>query len=822
MRYFWVILAILILCVPAIGDEPKPSPQAASDAASDITIYLVGHAHIDMNWKWLWPETIDVCRNTFSTVSKLMDEFPNFIFSQSQPAAYLAMQQNAPAVFSTIKDRIKQGRWDTIGTTWVEGDTNMASGESIVRSILYGKRYMRKQFGVDSDVCWMPDTFGHAWTLPQILAKSGIKYYYFTRCNPGHPLFWWYAPDGSRVLAYSFGKYDSRIERDGMRKDAEAFTSAAGVNDYMRVYGVGDHGGGPTREMLQNAKELQKDPDYPKLKFSKVSDYFKTVLNSRKDFPAWKSELYGIFRGCYTSHADIKRWNRESENILPCAEKFSAIAAARWHEPYDASGFEQAWRNTCFNQFHDLLCGTAIHGSYDYSKELYEDAIYRAKGALNEVVDVIIRHIKTTGPGVPIVVFNPLSWPRTDTVNVASPFPAETAYVMIKDEAGKTWPGRNMGDRLNFTAHSVPAMGYEVFWARKADEPVPSGIKASDTTIENQFFRVRVNPDQGVIESIYDKNNKREIVPAGSAAGLLRILLEKPDEMSAWSIGSIVGHENLRGDTEVVLMDSGPADASLTFDHEYGDSQFTQTVTLHDSVPRIDLRISADWQEVGSKDKPVPMLEAAFPTNLANPKATFEIPFGSIERPTKGAEVPAQKWIDISDASYGVSLLNDCKYGFDVNGSVMRATLLRASYRPDPVPDKGLHEMLLSIYPHKGDWRAAGTARRGYEINEPLIGVIATAHKGSLPASQSFVSVDAPNVIVTALKKAEDDGSLILRFYEAHGTPCKAAVKVSLPVHSFVETDLLERPTGKKAPITNGRFTVKVAKHEIKTIKLLR
>ena len=491
------------------------------------------------------------------------------------------------------------------------------------------------------------------------------------------------------------------------------------------------------------------------------------------------------------SYADINRCSRESENIVTCAETFSSIAFARWKTSYCKSDFKRPWL-----------------GAGNCSRELCEDAVIRAKGALNKATDAIIRRIKTKGPGVPIVVFNPLSWPRTDTVSVASPFPGETCCVALKDSLGKTWPGRGMGDRLYFTARGVPAMGYKVFWASRVDEPIASGIKANETTIENQFFRVRVNPDHGMIESIYDKTNKREIVLAGSAAGLLQIVPEDPS--------CAAGQEDLRGETEVVVMDSGPADATITFDHVYGDSQFTQNVTLHDGVPRIDLRIAVDWQE----DKK--MLKAAFPTTLANPKATFEIPFGSIERPAKGAEVPAQKWIDLSDSGYGVSLLNDCKYGFDANGSVMRASLLRSSYDPDPNPDQGLHEMLLSIYPHRGDWRAAGTVRRAYEVNEPLVAVVAAAHQGSLPASQSFLSVDAPNVVVTTLKQAEDDSSLILRFYEAHGLPGKVTVKVSLPVRFFVETDLLERPTGKRSPITNGQFTVGLGKHEIKTIKLLR
>ena len=789
--------------------------------ADQLTCHLVGHAHIDMNWLWLWPETVEVCKNTFSTAAKLMDEYPDFIFSQSQPAVYLAMQENEPAVFATIQDRIKRGQWDAIGTTWTEGDTNMSSGESIVRSILYGKRYMKQQFGVDSTVCWEPDTFGHVWTLPQILAKSGIKYYYFARCNKGYPLFWWEGPDGSRVLAYSYGGYSSDISENDLLHSAVAFAKTTGIRDYMRVYGVGDHGGGPTREMLDVASDLRTRDNYPKIKFSKVSDYFETVLKTGHEFPVFKGELNTVFEGCYTTHSDIKRWNRKSENLLSCAEKFSAIAA-NWRVTYSTRGFEDSWRNTCFNQFHDLLCGSAIHGSYDYSKKLYDEATSQAEFALDNSLDALVERITTKGTGIPIVVFNSLSWTRTDPVNVPSPFSGQEGHFAVTDESGTDYPALNIGDRLSFTARDVPAMGYKVFWAHRAPNPVPGGIKCVQTTIENQFFRVRVDPDLGVIQSIYDKVNARHAMPPDGASALLQILLEKPHGMSAWTIGETVGHEDLVGNTDVTLVDCGPTEATVMFDHQYGKSQFTQEVTLYDAVPRIDLRVTADWQELGTADTPAPMLKAAFPTNLKNAKATFEIPYGSIERPANGAEVPALKWIDLSESDYGVSLLNDSKYGFDVNGAVMRATLLRSSYEPDPTPDQGIHEMTLSLYPHKGDWREALTVRRGFELNQPLIVRVTTAHAGSLPSSQSFVSISAPNVVVTALKQAEDDRSLILRFYEAHGKSCRTTVKLNLPFEYFVETDLLENPLGEKQPIAGKNFTVDVGKHEIKTYKLLR
>jgi len=290
--------------------------------------------------------------------------------------------------------------------------------------------------------------------------------------------------------------------------------------------------------------------------------------------------------------------------------------------------------------------------------------------------------------------------------------------------------------------------------------------------------------------------------------------------MSSWIIGGIVGTKDLVGQSEVVRIDGGPAKVSVSFDHSYSNSLFTQEVTLYDDVPRIDIKLTADWHEPWAEGKLAPMLKAAFSANLNNPKATFDIPFGSIERPRNGSEVVAQKWIDISDPNYGVSLLNDCKYGFDVKDNTMRISLLRSSYSPDPNPDEGVHEVTYSLYPHAGDWRAAGTVKKGYELNEPLEARVVTAHPGKLPVSKSYVSVLQSNITVTALKKAVDDDNYIIRFYESHGKSGQVTVKTGLPVKFYAETDPLERQIGKKLPIKDGKFSVKTGKHEIKTYKL--
>ncbi len=639
--------------------------------------------------------------------------------------------------------------------------------------------------------------------------------------NPGNPLFWWQSPDGSRVLAFNYGKYSGKIDENQLLDRAKDFTTKTGVPDYMHVYGVGDHGGGPTRAMLDNAVALQKRAGFPKIEFAGAAQSFDTVLKSKQDFPVWSSEINPIFEGCYTSHSDIKLWNRECENALAAAETAAAIAT-NCKFTYPTAAFEDSWRKTCFNQFHDILCGTAIHGSYEYSKTLRDSAINQADAALNGALNAIEPGINTAGRGVPILVFNPLSWTRTDAVSVPSPFTGGGAYAKVVDEKGKAYPAQISNGKLCFTAHDVPATGYRVFWASQVSAPVGNAVSGDKGTLENQFFRVMIDPATGAIRSILDKKAGREVLARGGSASLLQILMESPKGGSAWSLASLTGQRDLNAVKAITLMGSGPSRATVAVEHGYNTSTFRQEITLYDGVPRIDIHMRADWQEVCDKKNPTPLLKVAFQTAITNGKATFEIPYGSIERPTNGAEVVTQKWIDLSGPDYGVSILNDCKYGCDVKDNVLRMTLLRSSFRPDPVPDKGVHDMTYSIYPHAGDWRTAGTVRRGYELNEPLIARVVTAHSGSLASTRSYVSISAPNLIATALKQAEDDDSLILRFYETDGKPCEATVTVDMPAKAVVETDILERPTGRQFPLADKQFTCSVGKYEIKTFKILR
>jgi len=817
--------------------------------AKELTIHLVGHAHIDMNWLWLWPETVRVCRDTFSDMLKKMEQYPDFKFSQSQPSTYIAMEEKHPEIFSGIQEYVKKGQWEITGATWVEGDMNMASGEAIVRQILYANRYFREKFGKFTQVCWEPDTFGHAWTVPQILKKSGIKYYYFCRCGKGKPVFWWESPDGSRVLAYSWRWYNEQINRAIIRDAVQACRST-GLRDWLIVYGTGDHGGGPRKEDIEEALRLNSEPDMPDIKFSTAGDFFKAVEN-QKEFPVIRDELNFTFEGCYTTHADIKKYNRTLENLLPQAEIFSAIAML-YGSDYPQGAFVDAWRKTCFNQFHDIFDGSAIHGSYAYSKRLFNTAYEAATLALENSLKAICSKIDISksvppaakGKAIPVVVFNPLSWERDDIVEVKIPFQSRPSSVAIFDAENEI-PSRVTGFeeqegkyyiKIIFTARNVPSLGYKVFYALPLEKTGKAGktdLPCSTTKLENQFYKIRLDRTSGCITGIYDKENKIELVPPDQKANVFQLLFEKPHGMSAWNIGQISRVEDLDSNCTIALIETGPVRARIQICHRSGKSTFYQDIVLYDGLRRIDFPCRIDWQEQGTKFMDGPMLKVAFPLNIRDGKARFEIPFGSIERKANGREYPTQKWMDLSGTAesgidYGVALLNDCKYGCDIKDNVMRLTLLRSSYEPDPRPDRGIQEFTYALFPHKGSWDAK-VVRAGYELNNPLVGSgldISHILPTSPPASHkspgtthSFLEISPESLILTALKKAEDSQDIILRFYECEGKDTTAEIKFGFPVREVKETDLMENNLSS-VPVQDGKITLKVGKYEIKTLKL--
>jgi len=665
-----------------------------------------------------------------------------------------------------------------------------------------------------------------------------------------YKLFWWQAPDGSRLLTYFPHDYAGGIDAEPLATDLSIWMPSiygkklTDSPEMMHLYGVGDHGGGPTRVMLDHADELRSPSAvFPNIQFSFATDFFRDIEKKMPSMqiPTWDGELYFAYhRGVFTTQAETKRRIRRAEEIVLNAEKFGSLASL-YGRAYPQDDMELAWKNLLFDHFHDIMPGSGIAVNYLDAKRNLENVDRAAndvtRGSLNEIA----AHVNTQGDGVPEMLFNSLSWPRTDVAELQVQLPTAAHQIEVLDASGKVAESQLLSmdsatHRAKFLvlAHT-PSLGYQTYFVRSATTApaTHSMLKASVDTMENEFLRVKIDPKTGCMTSLFDKRSGTEALapaetdtggPKNSTCGnLLQTFVDKPKQWDAWNIDADFEnqHWDLDKADEVKLVESGPLRAIVEIKNHFQNSTFVRDIILYAGVPRVDVKMQVEWHE-----KHI-LLKVAFAVSAHSDKATFEIPYGSVERPTTRNtpaekaqfEVPAQRWADISDSTHGFSLLNDCKYGYDSKGNVLRLSLLRSPEWPDPHADEGHHEFTYSLYPHGGGWKDALTIRRGYELNYKLIAVPTEKHQGVLPAEHSFVQTPAENVIVTALKKAEDDNELVLRYYEWAGKDSEVKLQLPPGAKSAAETDLMERSIGS-IPVRNDSVTLHTKPYEIKTVKV--
>jgi len=829
-----------------------------------FTIRAVGNSHIDMAWLWPWTETVEVVRNTFRSVLDLMREYPDFKFTMSSARTYEWMQEKYPDIYHEIEQRVKEGRWEIIGGMWVEPDLNMPDGESLVRQILVGKRYFQKNFGVDVKIGWNPDSFGYNWQLPQIYKRSGMNYFVTQKLMWAHEFttfpykyFWWQAPDGSRLLTYFPHDYADPIDAEPLGSQVATWMpSIYGPKipdkpEMMHLYGVGDHGGGPTRVMLDHAEQM-RSPGFvfPKLEFSFASEFFAEMENKlpTMQVPTWNGELYFQYhRGVFTTQAETKRRIRRSEENVLNAEKFASLANL-CGKPYPQEVMTDTWKKLLFDHFHDIMPGSGIAVNYLDAKRNLENVDRAANDVTQASLREIAAHVNTQGDGTPLMLFNSLSWPRTEMMDVEAQLPGPAQQIEVVDSKGQRTESQVMKiqsgtNRVQLRILAkVPALGYQTYFVRhskpSSSTTVDNGrfmqvVRASADTLENDFMRVKIDPQTGCMTSLFDKKSGTEaLAPAETDTGgprnaicgnLLQTFVDKPQRWDAWNIDADFEkqHWDLDRADEVKLVESGPLRAVIRVKNHFQNSTFVRDIILYAGMPRVDVRMQAEWHEKHM------LLKVAFPVSSHSDKATYEIPFGSVERPTTRNtpaeqaqfEVPAQRWADISDGKHGLSLLNDSKYGYDAKGNVLRLSLLRSPEWPDPHADEGHHEFTYSLYPHAGNWKDALTIRQGYELNYQLIALPVGIHQGTKAPGQSFLQTSSDNVIVTAVKKSEDDNALIFRFYEWAGKDGDVSIQLPGGAQSASETDLMEKPSGS-LPLRDGKVIVPTKPYEIKTIQV--
>lgn len=776
-------------------------------------VLLLGHAHLDLAWLWPVSETWEVAERTFQSALDLQREFPELIFCHSTPALYAWIEQHRPDLFAAIQTQVAAGRWEVVAGLWIEPEVNLVSGESLVRQVLYGQLYVQAKFGALNSIAWLPDSFGFCWQLPQILKQGGVEYFVTQKLRWNdttqfpHEVFWWRSPDGSQILSIMSSLIGEAIEPVKMAAYAQNWEAQTGVKEALWLPGVGDHGGGPTRDMLETARRWQHSPLFPRLEFSTAQAFLQNLGAQLPQIPVWTDELYLEFhRGCYTTHADQKRWNRRCEQLLYQAELFASVRSLLTGAAYPKAELEAAWKLALFNQFHDILPGSAIPEVFADADRDWAAAAQMATAILGEAKRAIAAQIALPPPPHPdsqaIAVFNSLNWSRSEVVRL--PLVDLGENWQVHDLDGNLVPSQIQPDlsELLFLAPQVPAIGYRVFWLTPTSA-TPARQTPEHFILENDHLRVEVDPGTGNLASVFDKLNQRQVL--SGPGNQLQFFQDSGQYWDAWNIDPNYAQHPLPAAQlqSIQWCSYGSQESRLRVVRQFGSSQFSQDYILEAGSDSLKIATTVDWQE-----RQV-LVKAAFPLTVQADYATYEIPCGAIQRPTLPNphlqpheqakwEVPALQWADLSSASegYGVSLLNDCKYGYDAQPDQLRLTLLRSPNWPDPSADLGWHQFTYALYPHGGNWQVQ-TTQRGHELNQPLQALLldGTAAAEGIPPVGQFINLQASNLILMAFKQAEaEPQKWILRCYECCGETAKLDLQSDLGLAIEQPVDLLERP----------------------------
>jgi len=811
-------------------------------------ITVSGHAHLDVGWMWPYWRTRQKIAHTVSNVLGLMERYPDYHYSQSQPQLLQWLKEDVPELYARVKQRVAEGRFEPVGAMWVEADCNLTSGESLIRQIIHGTRFWQQEFAVRPRQIWLPDVFGYSAALPQIMLGCNIPVFMTTKISWNQfnrmpcDTFRWRGIDGSEVLTHfitapelngttTFYTYNGPLRPADMTGTWMNYRQKD-INDHLLYLGGwGDGGGGPAEEQIERLQIMADLPDFPQVRAGRAGDYF-TELYQRvwenPRLPTWVGELYLEYhRGTYTSQARVKQANRRAELFYREVELLNAWASL-YGMPSRQEQLNQGWRLVLLNQFHDVLPGSSIHEVYDDAERIYAEAHAVGKKIYDEALAVVLQHIPVGERA--LLLLNTLAWERTDPIQA----PAQLAPSLPHAQQTTDWEGNQL---LLLDGLRVPPCGVQVVStassAATGEAQTPSTCRATYAgdeaiVLQNAYYDLRID-DQGEISRLYDKRAERDILASGHTGNQLIAYEDRPLNFDAWDIDLFYEEKPypVQLVTSMRIIEEGPVRATVEIVRPYLSSRITQRISLWRNSPRIDIATEIHWHERQS------LLKAVFPLAINSTRATYEIQFGSVERPTHRNtswdiarfEVCAHRWIDVSEGGYGVSLLNDGKYGHDVHDNVVRLTLLKSAVYPDAHADEGLHRFTYSLLPHVGDWREAQSVRRAYELNVPVLCVAGSPgsspiHRGSpLDQRTSFIQTGCTHVIIETVKPAEDGDGLIVRLYEAHNQRGRGTLTFATSLLSAQECNLLEEPLNAVSYQRNT-LSFQVRPFEIKTFRV--
>lgn len=756
----------------------------------DAVVGAIGHTHIDVAWLWQYRQTVEKVQRSFATVVKLMEEYPEYKFMSSQPQLYKYIKIHAPKLYEKIKKLVSEGRWEVEGAMWVEADCNITSGESLVRQILFGKRFMKEEFGVDSKILWLPDVFGYSAALPQILKKSGVDKFVTSKISWNqynkmpYDTFMWQGIDGTEIFTYfltaqeytggntpaNYTTYTAMADPSQILGTWNRYQQKEYNNEVMMTFGWGDGGGGPETDMLEKYRRSARGiPGVPKteIKFAKdildnVQKNFEENCKLTKRIPKWTGELYlEHHRGTYTSVSKNKKNNRKSELLFQKAEAISVLSELLMGTPYQKEKLREGWETILINQFHDVVPGTSIKEVYRDTDIMYSQIQQTAKKIVDKCICTISENVSTSGG---LFVYNPNSFEYNGYVSY---------------------------DGKSIYAEKIPPFGWKVINTESSE----NSIKVTNSCLENKYYKIVFNESAEII-SLYDKENKREVVKEGERLNQLIACDDTPHvDYDAWETAEYI-EDKIWHVSDVIsleiLNEGGRCGLSIT--KKFMDSVINQKIYLYENSRRIDVVNYIEWHNEHI------ILKALFPVNTNTQKATYEIQFGNVERSTHKNtswdaakfEVCAHKWADISDGGYGLSILNDCKYGYSAYESTLKLTLLKSPTWPDNEADKGKHEFTYSLLPHKGDYRVGETVKESYKLNQPVLVKAVSEQDGILSSEFFMMRCSEENIIIETVKKAEDTDDIIVRLYEANNSQCRACLEMGFDFEKVYLCDLLE------------------------------
>lgn len=802
----------------------------------------IGHTHIDVAWLWRLRQTRDKTGRSFATVLKLMEEYPEYKFMSPQAQLYDYCKHDYPEVYEGIRQRVKEGRWEVEGSMWVEADTNVTSGESLVRQFLVGKRFFKDEFGVDNKIMWLPDVFGYSAALPQIMKKAGIDYFMTTKISWNeynkvpYDTFMWRGIDGSEVLSH-FEPSTDHDERVDFNTTYNAYLEPELVLGGWRRYsqkdlnknvlcsfGFGDGGGGPTIEMLEFGRRMERGiPGCPKtvMEFSReFFDRLQADVAGNRYLPTWAGELYLEFhRGTLTSQARNKRYNRKSENLYHDAETLAALAQAKCGAAYPADTILEGWKIILLNQFHDIIPGSSIKEVYDDSQIQYEEILAAGRAVTDAAMSALTASLKLDGKA--LVVFNTLGTARDDIVITAMPAGGD---FVLTDASGDEMPWQQTYDgKLVFFAKGVPAKGYKAFFVNAGTKADTAPTVAVDgTTVDTAFFTARFDADMNIADLLH-KASGRCVAPEGETLNRLIAFEDRPYNHDAWNVDCYFDEKSMPVNdvASSELIENGPVRAVWKVVRRFMTSVIEQRFVFYRALDRIDVEYTVDWKEKNL------LLKADYPVDVNAVSATFDIQFGNLQRTTHNNtlwdyaqfEVVGHKWADLSDNSFGLAILNDCKYGWTVKDGHILPSLLRCATTPNHAQDREVHQFVYSIYPHAGAVSDSDVVKQGYSLNFPLYCQAAENTAGTADAAYSFVAVDSPNVVIETVKKAEDGDDIVIRAYETWNKKTACTFRFGDTVAAAAECNLMEEEDAPLA-LSDNTLAVTFKPFEIKTFKV--